>query len=146
MNKWNNLKKCTFIDEIYIDDENGKPIVIVDTKERNVTYKDEEAKTDDNIQKMITDIFNNLRVYQVENRCMNKEQYKGREQCNQCYFDLQQDYINAESEEEAIRLGMEWLVEDIREIEDDEIIITNDEDEIVEVYYDFTVRDMTDYL
>lgn len=65
MNKWNNLKKCTFIDEIYIDDENGKPIVIVDTKERNVTYKDEEAKTDDNIQKMITDIFNNLRVYNV---------------------------------------------------------------------------------
>lgn len=48
---------------------------------------------------------------------------------------------------------MEWLVEDIRdhtcynvEIEDDEIIITDDEDEIVEVYYDFTVRDMTDYL
>lgn len=84
---------------------------------------------------------------------MNKEQYEGRKQCNQCSFDLQQDYINAESEEEAIRLGMEWLVEDIRdhtcynvEIEDDEIIITDDEDEIVEVYYDFTVRDMTDYL
>ena len=89
-----------------------------------------------------------MKRFQVENCVQNARQYAGEEPYENISYDLVGDYIEAETEEEAISLAMDYLKDSIMdnitegyaEIEDNELLTYDDDDNVVECYYNFTAK------
>ena len=85
-----------------------------------------------------------MKRFQVENCVQNARQYAGKEPYENISYDLVGDYIEAETEEEAISLIMDNITEGYAEIEDNELLTYDDDDNVVECYYNFTAKEIED--
>ena len=93
-----------------------------------------------------------MKRFQVENCVQNARQYAGEEPYENISYDLVGDHIEAETEEEAISLAMDYLKDSIMdnitegyaEIEDNELLTYDDGDNVVECYYNFTAKEIED--
>ena len=93
-----------------------------------------------------------MKRFQVENCVQNARQYAGEEPYENISYDLVGDHIEAETEEEAISLAMDYLKDSIMdnitegyaESEDNELLTYDDDDNVVECYYNFTAKEIED--
>ena len=88
-----------------------------------------------------------MKRFQVENCVQNARQYAGEEPYEHISYNIVDGDVEAENEKEAIELYKDFLIEQIRnnnlnaEIIDDEIVVTDDEENEVERFINFEIED-----
>ena len=95
-----------------------------------------------------------MKRFQVENCVQNARQYAGEEPYEHISYNIVDGDVEAENEKEAIVNALYYLADNINDtngmyaevnLKDESILIYNDDDEVVEYYFDFVAKEIEDY-
>ena len=94
-----------------------------------------------------------MKRFQVENCVQNERQYAGEEPYEHISYNIVDGDVEAENEKEAIVNALYYLADNINDtngmyaevnLKDESILIYNDDDEVVEYYFDFVAKEIED--
>lgn len=94
-----------------------------------------------------------MKRFQVENCVQNARQYAGEEPYEHISYNIVDGDVEAENEKEAIVNALYYLADNINDtngmyaevnLKDESILIYNDDDEVVEYYFDFVAKEIED--
>lgn len=94
-----------------------------------------------------------MKRFQVENCVQNARQYAGKEPYEHISYNIVDGDVEAENEKEAIVNALYYLADNINDtngmyaevnLKDESILIYNDDDEVVEYYFDFVAKEIED--
>ena len=94
-----------------------------------------------------------MKRFQDENCVQNARQYAGEEPYEHISYNIVDGDVEAENEKEAIVNALYYLADNINDtngmyaevnLKDESILIYNDDDEVVEYYFDFVAKEIED--
>ena len=88
-----------------------------------------------------------MKRFQVENCVQNARQYAGEEPYEHISYNIVDGDVEAENEKEAIVNALYYLADNMYaevNLKDESILIYNDDDEVVEYYFDFVAKEIED--
>lgn len=89
-----------------------------------------------------------MKKWFVECHIDNREAYEGREPHNVIFYDAIDDFVEADTEDEAIELSIDWIADHARyngygaETFDDAVIVYGDDGYVMFYHYDFRAREV----